>query len=138
MTQVKGIDFILSVNTGTDATPVWTKVAGQKGGTLNRKADSVETTSKDSNGFKEFEPSFIEWGIDADGMYVFDDVGFSALEDAFMNRTKIKVQVATPSGEKYSGSVVITDLPLDLPYDDMVTYKATLQGSGALTKTTGA
>lgn len=138
MAQVKGINFVLSVNTGTDASPVWTKVAGQKGATLNRKASTIETTSKDSGNFKEFEAGFIEWSIDADGLLVQSDVGFSALETSFLAGTKIKVELATPTGDKYDGQVVVTDLPIDLPFDDMVTYKVSLQGSGELTKTVGA
>lgn len=131
MAQVKGIDFLVMVE---QADGVFVKVGGQRGATLNRSADTLETTSKDSDGFKEFESAFKEWSIDADGLYVTDDIGFQALEDSFMNGTKLKVQLATPSGEQYEGMAVITDLPIEAPYDDMATYSVTLQGSGKLEK----
>ncbi|MCD4839730.1 phage major tail protein, TP901-1 family [Neobacillus sedimentimangrovi] len=135
MSQIKGIDFIINVNIGTDQEPVWTKVAGQRGCTLNRSAETLETTSKDStSGFKEFEVSFKEWSIEADGLLVNGDTGFSALEDAFMNGEKVKVQMATPSGDKFEGMALITDFPIEAPYDDMATYSVTLQGSGLLSK----
>lgn len=133
MAQIKGIEFVLSANTGTDATPVWTKVAGQKGGSLSRKADTIETTSKDSGNSKEFEAGFIEWSIDADGVYVVSDTGFAALEDSYMTGTKLKVELAVASGTTFTGMVIVTTLDIDMPYDDMVTYKLSLQGSGALT-----
>jgi TP901-1 family phage major tail protein len=135
MAQVKGINFLVMVNTGTDTTPVYTKVAGQRGATLNRSAETLETTSKDSDGFKEFETSFKEWSIEADGLLVDGDAGFEALEDSFMNGTKLKAQLQTSSGDKYEGMVIITDLPIEAPYDDMATYSVTLQGTGFLTKT---
>lgn len=131
MAQVKGIDFLVMVE---QADGVFVKVGGQRGATLNRSADTLETTSKDSDGFKEFESAFKEWSIDADGLYVAGDTGFQALEDSFMNGTKLKVQLAMPSGEQYEGMAVITDLPIEAPYDDMATYSVTLQGSGKLEK----
>ena len=135
MGQVKGIDFLIHVNTGTEELPTFKKVGGQRGATLNRSAETLDTTSKDSEGFKEFESAFKEWSIEADGLLVDGDLGFKALEDAFMAGKKVQVRVATPSGAKYTGMAVITDLPLEMPYDDMATYSVTLQGSGVLAKT---
>lgn len=136
MTQVKGIDFLLNVNTGTTELPVWTKIAGQRGATLNRSAETLETTSKDSDGFKDFESSFIEWSIEAEGLVVLDDVGYTELEDSFMSGTKLQAQISTPSGQMYQGMVIVTDLPLEFAYDDMATYSVSLQGAGALAKIT--
>lgn len=136
MAHENGIDFILNVNTGTDSVPVWTKVGGQRGATLNRSADTVETTSKDSDGYKSYEASFKDWSIDADGLIVTDDAGWVEMEDAFEAGSKLKVQFVTASGDKYDGSVIITDFPVEAPYDDMATYSVTLQGTGAPVKTT--
>lgn len=136
--MAKGIDFIVNVNTGTDVAPVWTKVAGQRGGTLNRSRDTFETTSKDSEGWKEKEYGLGEWGIDADGVLVEDDTGYMALEDAFMNSTKVKVQWKTASGAVYDGLALITDFPQEGPYDGEATYSVTFEGTGKPTKTPGA
>lgn len=132
MATIKGIDFIASINTGTNELPVWTKVGGQRGATLDRSIETMETTSKDSEGFKEFEAGFTEWSIEADGLYIVDDKGFEALEEAFMAKDKLKVQVATPSGVSYEGLTILTALPIEMPYDDVVTYSVTFQGSGKL------
>lgn len=136
MAHEKGIDFLLKVNTGTDVTPVWTTVGGQRGATLNRSSDTIETTSKDSDGYKSYEPSFKDWTIDADGLVVTDDTGWLALETAFEAGEKIKVQFVTASGDDYTGDVIITDFPVEAPYDDVSTYSVSLQGSGKPTKTT--
>lgn len=134
--MVKGIDFLLYANTGTDAVPVWTKIAGQRGATLNRSAETMESTSKDSTGWKEFEQSFKEWSIEAEGLLVDGDAGYLELEEAFNNGTKLKVELKMDTaGDKWTGSVIVTDLPVEMPYDDLVSYSVTLQGSGALTKT---
>lgn len=135
MAQIKGIDFIISVNTGTEEVPVYTKVGGQRGATLNRSADTFESTNKDSGDFKEFEYGFKEWSVDADGLLVVSDTGFSALELAYMDSKKVRIQVGLPSGMKYEGLAIITDLPIEMPYDDLVTYSCTFQGSGILQRT---
>ena len=59
-----GINFVVLVNTGTELAPVWTKVGGQRGGTLNRTLDTIDITSKDTSGWREIEGNFFEWSIE--------------------------------------------------------------------------
>lgn len=131
----KGIDFVINVNTGTDALPVWTKVGGQRGASLSRSSDTFDATNKDSLGWKEFEAGFKEWSIEADGLVLTDDTAYTALETAYTAGAKVKVQIMDANGSDYTGTAIVTDLPIDMPYDDLVTYSCTLQGTGALTKT---
>lgn len=124
METVKGIDFIVEVN--------GVQVGGQQGATLNRSKEVIEATTKDSNGWKESVAGLKEWGIDADGLIVIDDAGYAALEDSFMNDTKLTVALVTPSGTRYQGEVIVTDFPLEAGFEDMATYSVTLEGSGEL------
>ncbi|SFG70742.1 phage major tail protein, TP901-1 family [Sporolactobacillus nakayamae] len=113
-------------------------LAGQKNATLNRSADSIDATSKDTEGFwKESMQGFKEWSIDADGAFVADDAAYGVLEDAYLNSENVDVYLEFPSGAKYEGNCAITDFSLDAPFDDLVTYKLSLQGNGALAVTAG-
>lgn len=134
MSDVRGIDVLIKINTGTDELPKMEKVGGQRGATLNRSADTLESTSKDSEGFKAFEYSFKEWGVDADGLLVDGDEAFEALEDAYMNDKKVEIQMALPSGTVYSGLALLTDFPIEAPYDDLATYSVSFTGAGKLNK----
>ena len=138
MATQRGMDFLIKVNTGTELSPVWTAVGGQRGATLNRSSDSMETTYKGTDGFKTFEPGFKEWSIDADGMLVDSDTGFDELETAFENSDKVMVELtySEAGGTVWSGEAIISDFPVEAPYDDMATYSISLQGTGALTKGT--
>ena len=138
MGSIKGVDVAVKVNTGTEGAPIWTMIGGQKGATLNRSVETIENTSKSSNGWKEFDYSFKEWGIDADGLLVQDDAGFEALENAFMNSLSVKLEMGMPNGDIYEGTALVTELPIEAPYDDFATYSTKFQGSGALVKTPGA
>lgn len=134
MATKRGMDFLIKVNTGTDLLPVWSTVGGQRGATLNRSSDSMETTYKGTDGFKTFEPGFKEWSIDADGMIVDSDTALDALEAAFAGSDKVKIElVYGDDSTTYSGEAIITDFPIEAPYDDMATYSISLQGTGALT-----
>lgn len=123
----KGVDLLVKI--GTDA------IAGQRNATLNMNGDTIDKTSKDSEGWKEFDPSYKSWTIDADGLLVENDAAYDALITAFMAGNTISAEVLMPSGDKYSGTAIITSFPISGPYQDDVTYSLSLQGTGALTQT---
>lgn len=114
-------------------------LAGQQGATLNRSAETIDATSKDTEGFwKESLAGFKEWSIDCDGALVESDAAYAELETAFLDSANVPVYMEFPSGTKYHGQATITDFPIEAPYDDLVKYSLSLQGSGALTKVTAA
>ncbi|MDA1958186.1 phage major tail protein, TP901-1 family [Bacillus cereus group sp. BcHK114] len=113
-------------------------LAGQRNATLSRSAETVDATSKDTAGFwKESLAGFKEWSIDCDGAFVESDAAYGLLETAFLNSENVNVYIELPSGTKYKGNCTITDFSLEFPYDDLVTYSISLQGSGALEITAG-
>ncbi len=108
-------------------------LAGQRNATLSRSAETVDATSKDTLGFwKEPLAGFKEWSIDCDGAFIESDAAYGLLETAFINSNNVVVYIELPSGTKYKGETTITDFSLEFPYDDLVTYSVSLQGSGAL------
>jgi TP901-1 family phage major tail protein len=136
--MAKGVDFLIFVNTGTDQTPVYTKVGGQRGGTLNRDRETIDTTSKDNDGWADADYGLGSWSIDGDGLLVEDDTGLQELEDALMDEVVVKVRFQTAAGNKYEGNALVTSLPIEAPYDDTATYSVTLTGKGKPAKVTGA
>jgi TP901-1 family phage major tail protein len=126
MAKIKGIDVLIKI--GSSA------VGGQRGATLNRSGEAIDVTTKDSSGWKESEAGLKEWGVDCDGLVVVDDTAYAALEAAYMASTEVTVEVAMPSGKKYSGSGIITDFPIEAPYDDEVSYSVSILGNGELTQ----
>lgn len=58
-------------------------VAGQKTLKINRSADTIEVTTKDTEGgWKSKIPGMKEWSIDIDGIYIKDDASQAALSTA--------------------------------------------------------
>lgn len=121
-----------------DAAGVWSKVAAQRGGTLNRSAETLDTTNKEGFGWADNEQGQKSWSIDCDGLFVEDNEGFQALNAAWVNADCVRVRVKFPSGLAYVGQAILTDFPIEMPYDDAVTYSLTFNGKGALEEEQGA
>lgn len=130
---VAGKDILLAVYRmdGSDLLAI----SGQQGLTINRSADSIEITSKDTEGgWKSKIAGMKEWSIDNDGLYVPNDQSHAVLSQAFDNSDPVCVKVVNGKTKvgMFGGLAVITDYPIEAPYDDAMTYSLTLEGMGAL------
>ncbi len=105
-------------------------VAGQQGGSLSREVETVDVSSKDSE-FNEYELGQLEWSVSLDGLVKLTDNGFALLEEKFMAKEEVQIQFEA-NGNVYTGNCMITSLPLEFGYEDMVTYSCELQGTGTL------
>lgn len=130
---VAGKDVLLCVYNATGENLL--AISGQQGLTINRSADTIEITSKDTEGgWKSYLPGMKEWSIDNDGLYVPNDQSHGILSTAFENGDPVCIKVVngkTKTG-MFGGLAVITDYPIEAPYDDSMTYSITLSGMGAL------
>lgn len=121
---------------------VWNKdgsellaISGQQGLTINRSADSIEITSKDTEGgYKSKIAGMKEWSIDNDGLYILNDKAHQRLSEAFENSETVVLKVVNTKAKKgmFAGFAVITDYPLEAPHDDAVTYSLSFEGKGKL------
>lgn len=111
-------------------------MAGQQGLTINRSIDSIEVTSKDTvGGWKSYIGGMKEWSIENDGLYVGDDASHKALTKAFNEDELVCLKVINQKEKKalFGGLAIVSDYPIEAPYDDAVTYSITLEGNGPLT-----
>lgn len=130
---VAGKDIILAVfdATGTDLLAI----SGQKGLTINRSADSIEVTSKDTQGgWKSKIAGMKEWSVDNDGFYIPSHGSHKALGTAFQNSDPVCIKIVNGKTKKsmFGGLAYVTDYSLEAPYDDGMTYSISLEGNGAL------
>lgn len=131
---VKGVDILILIEGATAGT--YLVVGGQRGATLSESVETLETTNKLSNGFKEFEYGFGEWKISADGVYIKDDVAYEKLVTAMRTKTKVKLRIKEEGVEIEEGLALITSRELEGGYDGEATYSVEFQGTGAITPVT--
>lgn len=134
---IAGKDILLQVwdMTGTNLLAV----AGQQGLTINRSADTIEVSSKDTEGgWKANIAGMKEWSIDTDGLYVGSDESHKVLTKAFENSDPVCIKVVNnkTNADMFGGLAYVTEYTLEAPHDDGMTYSITLSGNGALTDLT--
>ena len=130
---VAGKDILLAIYNADGSKLL--AISGQQGLTINRSADSIEITSKDTaGGWKSKIAGMKEWSIDNDGLYVPGDESHDMLSQAFENSDPVCLKIINGKTKKgmFGGLAVITDYPLEAPYDDAMTYSLSLEGMGAL------
>lgn len=131
---------LVRINTGTEQSPTWTPIAERSQANISKSGETIDMTSFDSEGFREFKPGLRNATLSASGNYVPSDTGYEALEDAWMDGVNVPgVQVLwrTNPGEtpaKYQGwkwdSALVTDLSEDGSVGDKVNLNLSLQLNG--------
>lgn len=128
-----GKDIVLAIWDATGASLL--AIEGQQSLTINRSADTIEVTSKDTEGgWKSSIAGMKEWSIDNGGVYVKNGNAHKALSDAFEKSNPVCIKVYDQKAGKglFGGLACITEYNLEAPYDDAMTYSVSLQGMGAL------
>lgn len=138
--KVAGVDVLLKV---ADADGTVKVLGGQTGATLNREAATIDVTDKTSEGWASSIAGTLSWSIDADGFVVLGDEALEQLEESFMSRKEITVEIRIGGDEEatgitYSGKGYLVDFPLEMAQDDAVTYSISVDGSSKLERTKGA
>ena len=104
---------------------------------LDMSATEIDTTKRDSDGWKEFIQGLKEWGATVDQLWVPTDTGLQTLRDAYLLGTELSAVFTDDDGWGFSGTVIVTGLGKPEPLDDAVALNATLKGTGALAVVTG-
>ena len=130
---IAGKDILLAIFDPT-GTNLWA-ISGQQSLTINRTADSIETSSKDTaGGWKSKITGMKEWSIENEGLYVPSDDAHKALSKAFEEGSLVCAKVVNGKTKKgmFGGLATVSDYSIDAPFDDAMTYSITLDGNGAL------
>lgn len=133
-----GKDILLAVYNADGSKLI--AIGGQKGLTINRSADSIEITSKDTaGGWKSKIAGMKEWSIDNDGLYVPGDEAHSILSESFENSEPVCIKVIDGKRKRgmFGGLAVITDYPLEALYDDDCMSMDTWDGEAELAAASG-
>lgn len=135
--KVIGLKVLIEANVGTVLNPDFEVVAGQRDASINMAGDTIDTSSKDGDGWKTAAVGLLGWDADLDGIIVDTNAGLAAIEAAYNARTAVKVRMAFPDGSHKSGEALITSMPTKVPMGGEATYSVKMQGNGPLITDTG-
>jgi predicted secreted protein len=123
-----------------DISGTLTKIANATSNDFTITKDMIETTNKDSAGAKEYIAGEYGYTMSVEGMFEEDgSVGAliswkEIITDLLAGTSVTIVMTSNVSGDlKLSGSAFFNDLNLTAPQNDVATFTASIQGTGALT-----
>lgn len=135
MAKVRGENVYVLVYI-TDA---YVKVGGQKDASMSISQDSLETTDKDSGGWKEKELGNREVTVDFDAFLIEDNAGWLELKKGLINlatdHQKCNCRLQTPA-YTYTGSWIMSGLNMSGPAEDMSNVSFSLVSDGVITEAT--
>lgn len=137
--KIAGVDVLLKI---ADEDGTLQVVGGQTGATLNREAETIDTTDKTTGGFASVIAGTLSWSVDADGFIVLGNEAVTLLEDIFLGRKQVMLEIRLGAdddsdGITYTGNGYLVDFPLEFAQDDAVTYSISIEGDGKLERIKG-
>jgi predicted secreted protein len=119
----------LYVNTGSESSPSYTVLGGQRGATVGRKGDEIDASSKDSAAHRVL-PGRVTVTITCDALYIPSDAAYQALDAAQKARDFIMVQQSVNGVPTREARAIITDLSEAHPDMDVSTVSVGLSIDG--------
>jgi TP901-1 family phage major tail protein len=106
---------------------------------LNINAAEIDATTKSSSGWKTALSGLRDWSVSASGVVALDSASNAKyLRGLVSGRTLVNIKMSTNvSGDAYwHGSGYITNLTIEAPMEDKVTFSCSFVGTGVLTEST--
>lgn len=142
---ISGSNLVLGVDLAGGSS--YTAVGGSSSCTLNVNQETIDISSKDSQGNKEFMNGARSWTIDCEAFFtdgdttsadvpVRDGDSASGWYPSLEAGTKIRCQFSTTTGQtgasKYIGYGYITSISVAGSVGEWSTYSVSIQGTGSL------
>ena len=131
--KLLGKEVLLYINYGATATydaPQWALIGGQTTADLDMSADSIDATSKTSDGWGENYAGIKSTELDLEGVLCKSDEAYAALRDAFIKGELVDLCRFKADGTADRNWYSITDLSDSTPHDDVATFKIKANGAG--------
>lgn len=134
MAKFNGSDMLLYLND--------VAIAHARDLTFNSDTDTIDVTTKTNTGFADFLAGMQNSTIDFSGLVDFtegSEYGFPTLWTLKSTRVDIQFVITNgntaSTGDRLTGTAIITNLSADFPMEDAASYSGTLQVRGDVTYT---
>lgn len=126
---IRGKDIRFYVNTGTESSPVWTSIKYEREASLAIDPDTIDTTTKDSQGWEEGIAGLSKFSVKVSGIQATDCEGFRKILIASLtsnpNDKKIQFKFDVPALGYFIGNG-IPKIDIDSGYKDATKYSITI------------
>lgn len=127
-----GLDAKMFRNTGTYATPVWNEIKNVRDVTLSLETGEADATTRGNNGWRATVATLKDGSVEFDMVWDAADDDFTALRDAFLNKTALDMAVmdgdiATSGSQGLRASFMITNFSRNEPLEEAITASVTVK-----------
>ena len=130
---INGDSILLTVNTGTEGSPVYTTVGASRSFSFTRTLDTIDVTHKGSTGKnKEYLAGSKGGTITVSSLYVESEAGIAQLEDSYENRTTLKVRYTIAGSAIKEADVFVTSWAFEGSNDTEAIFNVDLLITGAV------
>ena len=130
MSFTLGLEAKLYRNTGTYGIPVWDEIEDAQDVSLNLEAGEAEAKRRGGGGWSETIAALKEASIEFGLLYRSSNTDFTALRDAYLNRTLVDLlvldgAVATSGSQGLRAVCHITNFSREEPLEEALTISVT-------------
>ncbi len=124
---INGSDFLVQVNTGTEAAPVWATIGSQRDATVSRTRGTINVSSKDSMA-RRVKAGEYSYEVTFDHLYVPGAAEMNHLRTAIRNGTLIQLRefLGGVAGRIFTG--ILTGQEESFPHQGEATVSVTFTG----------
>ena len=101
-------------------------------------AETIDISTKSSDGWKEFLQGAKTWAVDAGVLWIGSNAVVRAIRDAWFSGAEVAVKIRDTDGYGYNGNVIVTNLGAPQSLEDALTMPVTMQGTGTVTVVDGS
>jgi len=127
-----GIDCKAYRNSATYATPTWGELVNVREVSTDLSVGEADVSSRGTGGWEAIETTLKRGTIDVEMMAVPGDAEFTALKDAFLNRTTLDMAfldgpIATAGSQGFRAVMKVVGMSRGEPLEDGVSYTFSLK-----------
>lgn len=135
MGKEKGTAVLVKVGQG-DSPETFTAIAGQRTGTFDGSAGTIDVSDKTNLGWQSFLPGLRNASISCGGVADWpDQTGLQTIIDAWLTEPPVPVNmemVINQAGDMFRGPYYVTQLSIDGPHDGATSYTLQFSPSDAV------
>ena len=129
-----GYEGVLYYNTGTSETPAWSPIDTVRDVTANLEANTVDDTSRTTDGWRSRKQGLKQWGADFEMIYDPSNTAWQMVRASFFEGTEIEVLVLDQAididgAEGLRGIVEVVNFEKAEPLEDVQSNSTSCAGN---------
>ena len=108
-------------------------VAGQQNCSIEMSSSTIDTSTKETGDYADYEVAGLEWSVSFDGLVPLTNDAYDILEDIWLAKGIVEIHIGR-TGKYKKGNAVIESLSVNSAMKDKSKYSCSMKGCGAFSE----